>query len=277
MIFPNHTAYVTVALSGFLVMAQAANAQDSFLPGFLSAGGALDNPDPDLVFSIGGGASYAPSYFGSDDYDVDPSGTFRFDYVRFPNGFTFGSANSIGFNQGFGLLGSANFVSKRNSSKYSEINGLDDVDATMEFGFGVGYEQENYRAFANARYGFFGHEAFVGDIGLDYIARPIQGLTLTIGPRVDFGTDKYADTYFGISQSESTASGLQAYSADGGIISAGIEMTALYQFNPRWGVRGRFTWDRLSNDAGNSPITKQGDDDQFRIKLDLIRRISIDF
>lgn len=277
MIFSKHIPYFALALSGSLFVAQAAIAQDGFLPGLLSADGELDDPNPDLIVSVRGGASYAPSYFGADHYDVDPSGSFRIDFVRLPIALTFGSSAAVGFNQGFGLLGSANYISKRNSSEYSEIRGLDDVDATMELGFGLGYEQENYRVFAKARYGFLGHKAIVGDVGADLIARPIQGLTLTIGPRVDFGQDKYADTYFGVSQSESAASGLKAYTADGGIISAGLEMTALYQFNPLWGVRAKFTWDRLTNDAGNSPIAKQGDDDQYRINLQLVRRISIKF
>ena len=277
MKFPKHILSSVVALSGCLFMAQAAHAQDAFLPGLLSAGGTLDDPDPDLVMTIGAGASYAPAYFGSDDYELSPSGTFRFDYVRFPNGFTFGSGNTVGFVEGFGLRGSANYIGKRDSSEHDEINGLDDVNRTLELGLGLGYEQANYRVFANARYGFFGHKSFVGDAGADLIVRPIQGLTLTAGPRMNFGSNKFANTYFGINQTESAASGLAEYSADGGLMSAGVEITALYQFNPRWGVRADLTWDRLTNDAKDSPITQQGDDDQFRIKLVLVRRISIDF
>ncbi len=277
MTFVKTILHSAAALSCCLLTVQAVSAQDAVLPGLLSAGGVLDDPDPDLVMTIGAGAAYAPAYFGSDEYEVGPTGAFRFDYVRFPNGFTFGSGNTVGFVEGFGLRGSANYIGKRNSSDYSEIDGLDDVDATLELGLGLGYEQANYRAFANARYGFFGHNAFVGDAGVDLISRPVQGLTLTAGPRINFGTDKFADTYFGISDAESAASGLAAYSADGGIISAGVEVTALYQFNPRWGLRADFTWDRLTNDAADSPITKQGSDDQFRVSLRLVRRISINF
>ena len=47
---------------------------------------------------------------------------------------------------------------------------------------GIGYEQAQYRFFADARYGFFGHEAFVGQIGADIIARPVDGLTVTFPP-----------------------------------------------------------------------------------------------
>lgn len=277
MTFYKHAMRCAAALSCCLLTVQSVSAQDNVLPGLLSAGGVLDNPDPDLVLTIGGGASYKPAYFGSDEYEFGPSGTFRLDFIRFPNGFTFGSGAAVGFIDGLSLLGSSNYVSKRNSSDYSEIDGLDDVDTTLELGFGLGYEKDAYRVFANARYGFFGHEAIVGDVGVDLIARPIQGLTLTAGPRLNWGTGKYADTYFGVSQDEAVASGLTAFSADGGIMRAGVEITALYQFNPRWGVRGVFNWDRLTNDAASSPITKQGSEDQYRIKLELVRRVSINF
>ena len=33
---------------------------------------------------------------------------------------------------------------------------------------------------------------------------------------------------------------------------------ARYLFNERWGVEGSASWDRLLNDAADSPITEQG-------------------
>lgn len=266
------------AIAGALLLGSEGRAQDQgILPGLLSAGGVLDNPDPDVVFSIGVGAGGRPAYFGSDEYEYGATGSFQFDYVRFPNGFTFGSTNAVGFALGTSFVGSARYIRERDSSDYSDIDGLDDVGTTMELGFGVGYQQESYRGYAAARYGFFGHEAFVGELGADYISRPVRGLTLTVGPRIELGDSKFTDTYFGISPEESVASGLDSYSAGGGLYSAGLEATALYQFNPLWGVRGRLNWSRLLDDAADSPITLAGDDDQFRIKIELIRRISLDF
>lgn len=140
----------------------AQTAETTELPGLLSAGGVLDRPDPDLVFAIGAGVGLSPAYFGSSDLEFGPTGVFRFDYIRFRNGFTFGSGRAVGFNEGFGLQGSARYISARDSDDYSELTGLDDIDWTIELGLGVGYEKPNYRFFADARYGFFGHEALLG-------------------------------------------------------------------------------------------------------------------
>ncbi len=273
-----------IFLSGLIVasmtMASDVSAQEdqaSIMPGLLSAGGALDNPDPDLVLTIGAGASVAPAYFGSEDLEFGPTGLFRFDFVRFPNGFTFGSGRSVGFNEGFGLRGAARFIGERKAEDYRELRGLDDIDWTMELGMGIGYEQAQYRFFADARYGFFGHEAFVGQIGADIIARPVDGLTVTFGPRLDLGDDKFMNTYFGVTPANAAASRYDSYSADGGIVSAGLELTALYQFDERWGVQGSLEWNRLLDDAANSPITQFGDDDQYQLRIQLVRRVSIKF
>ncbi len=249
------------------------NAQDAGTYG----GGFLDDSDPDLVFSFGLGAQSKSAYFGSDELEFGSSGTFRFDFLRLPNGFTLGTNRSVGYKSGFGLQGAARFIGKRDVSDHSELRGLDDVDTTLELGMGVGYEQEFYRVYGNVRYGFFGHEAFVGEIGADAIVRPADGWTLRAGPRLDFGDDDFADTYFGVSPANAAASRFGAYDPDGGLISAGLEFNALYQFNPRWAVQGTVSWDRLLNDAADSPITQAGDDDQFKVKVVLIRRVAIDF
>lgn len=247
------------------------------LPGFLSAGGALDAPTPDIVATIEAGVSFSPAYLGSDENEVGPFGSGRFDYVRFPGGFEFGSSEAVGFREGFGIRGSARYLGARDSSDYDEIRGLDDLDYSFEAGLGVGYERRSYQVFATARYGILGHNTWVGDVGADAIAYPADGLTLRLGPRLEFGTDRFADTYFGVTAEEAERSDLGEYDAEGGLLSVGMEFNAQYLFNPRWGVEGRATYARLLNDASDSPITEAGSPDQYELRLGLTRRISLDF
>jgi outer membrane scaffolding protein for murein synthesis (MipA/OmpV family) len=127
------------------------------------------------------------------------------------------------------------------------------------------------------RYGVIGHNAWVGEVGADGIAYPMEGLTVTLGPRLSFGTDNFAQTYFGVSGPESAASGLPEYSASGGLLGAGMELGARYRFNERWGVEGAATWNRLVNDAADSPVTKTGSADQYEVRLGITRSISLDF
>ena len=244
-------------------------------PGLLSAGGAFDAGDPDIVMTLRAGVQVSPAYFGSDDYDLGPDFAARLDYVRFPGGFQYGSSRTVGFRTGWGIQGGFRYIGEREGE--DELEGLDNVPWAAEVGLGVGYEQRNWRAFTDVRYGVIGHNAWVGEIGADAIAYPIEGLTLTAGPRLEFGTDSFARTYFGISAEESIDSGLDRYDAQGGLLGAGIEVGARYLFNERWGVEGAVSYGRLVNDAADSPITEQGSADQYSARVGITRRISLDF
>jgi outer membrane scaffolding protein for murein synthesis (MipA/OmpV family) len=252
-------------------------AVEGLMPGFLAAGGAFDSANPDLVIGIRAGVEVGPAYLGSDDYEFGPDGAVRIDYLRFPNGFEFGSSATVGFRTGWGLQGSARYIGARDSDDYSELEGLENIDWSFEAGLGLGYEQRNYRVFADVRYGIIGHNAWVGDIGADAIAYPMDGLTLTFGPRVELGDSRFSDTYFGVSAEEAANSDLEQFDASGGVLGAGVELGARYLFNERWGVEGAASWGRLMNDAADSPITAEGSADQYRVRVGLTRRISLDF
>lgn len=259
--------------------ATTANFSDSELglPAFLSEGGVLDASNPDLVITLRGGVGVGPAYLGSGDTEVNGDVAARIDFLRFPNGFEFGSGQTVGFRTGLGLRGTARYIGSRNSSHHDELTGLDNIPWAFETGLGLGYEQRNYRVFADVRYGIIGSHAWVGDIGADAIAYPVDGLTLTLGPRLGFTSSRFNDIYFGVSPTESARSGIEAYDPDGGLSSAGVTLGARYLFNDRWGVEGAASWDRLLNDAADSPITENGDDDQYSLTLGLTRRISLDF
>lgn len=247
------------------------------LPEFLREGGQLDAPNPDVVVTLRAGGSLGPAYPGSGDTEPSVTAKARIDYLRFPNGFEYGSGDTVGFRTGLGLRGTVRYLPNRNSSKHDELTGLDNIPWGFETGIGLGYEQRSYRVFADVRYGVIGTHAWRGDIGADAIAYPVDGLTLTIGPRLGFSSSRFTDTYFGVSEQESARSGIEAFDAEGGLTSAGVEVTARYLFNDRWGVEGAASWDRLLNDAADSPITEDGDDDQYSVTLGLTRRISLDF
>ncbi len=267
----------TACYVALLSAAPMAVAQDAASPGLLDEGGYLDAPNPDLVFTMRLGGQAASPYFGSDDIELSPDVGFRFDFVRFPNGLQYASGQSVGFGRGWGLRGSARYIPARESADYAELTGLNDLDWAWEFGLGAGYEAEDYRFYGVARYGILGHHAFVGELGADYIMRPAEGWTLTVGPRLTLGSDRYTDTYFGVSAAESVASGLAAYDPDGGLVEAGLEVSARYDFNDRWGMEGILTYNKFLGDAGDSPIVQQGSDDNIKFEIGLTRRISLDF
>ncbi|WP_099826444.1 MipA/OmpV family protein [Oceaniglobus indicus] len=234
---------------------------------------------PDLVFSVRGGLSARPEYFGSDDYGLGPDFGLSLRFLKLPGGRTFGSTDPLYQPEGFGLRGAFAYVGERDASDYRELTGLRDIDASVELGLGLGYQSRYFDAFADVRYGVIGHNAFVGELGADVKMHPTDRLSLSLGPRVTLGSDKYASTYFGVTAAESLASGgaLGAFNADGGVISAGVELGAKYRISDNWGVEGAVTWDRFTNDAADSPIVRQGDRDQYGVRIGLTRRITLDF
>jgi outer membrane scaffolding protein for murein synthesis (MipA/OmpV family) len=137
------------------------------------------------------------------------------------------------------------------------------------------FRQPSYDLFANLRYGVIGHETLMGEIGGDVIYRPTEQLTLRAGPRLIWGSDDYAQTYFGVSASESAASGFDAFDASGGILRQGVKAEATYQFNDDWGLIGTIRYDQLRDDAADSPITQS--EDQLSGSIVLTRKVTFGF
>lgn len=232
-----------------------------------SAGG------PAFVFSLRGGVAGAPAYFGSEKFEAGADVGFRFHYLRLGSR-EIGNPDPWQEDLGFGVHGSFRVISERDSSEHNKLRGLDDVDAAYELGLGIGYMLQNAYFFADLRQGFGGHEGTVGEIGMDAIFRPNDKLRLAIGPRFFFGNDEYADTYFGVTSGEASVA-LPAYDADGGQLSAGVEVSARYRLTDVWGVEGAVNFNRLNNDAAESPITRRGDRDQWSARIGLTRVFSI--
>lgn len=238
--------------------------------------------DTDVIggrFTIGAGASYTPDYFGSDEYSFGPSGVLRFDYIRLPGGFEFGSSGAVGYLEGFGPRGSARYIPSRHANDHKVLKGLDNVDWSMELGLGLGYDAEYWRAFADLRYGFIGHHSWAGEVGADAILRPNDAWVVNFGPRASWGASRFMDTYFGVSDAESnnSAYGLDAYDPSAGFYSAGVELGARYSFSEAWGLEGKATYERLINDAADSPIVEAGTANQYGLQVLLTRSLSLGF
>ncbi len=229
---------------------------------------------PAIAFTLRGGVQTEPSYFGSNSNDLNPDVGFDLHYLRL-GGFTFGNPDPNFIREGFSIRPSFRFIDDRDEGDGSELEGLDDIDTSFELGLGVAYTTRNWEVFGNARYGVVGHDDFVGEIGADLFARPNGRLLLRGGPRLFFGDDGYASEYFGVTSGEAAVSDFSAFSADGGLLSAGVEVGATYQFNDRWGIDAAVRYERLTGDAEDSPISI--DDDQITARIGITRRFTLGF
>ena len=219
---------------------------------------------------IGIGPKVKPGYFGSDEMVVGPTGSFKLERLQL-GGITIGGSEATGF--GFG--GSVRFVGERNADDFDELAGMDTIDASVELGGGMRYYGQGYSLFADLRYGVIGHESLVGEIGGDLIYQPSDQVTLRAGPRVFWGSDDYAQSYFGVTAEEAVTSSFAAYDASGGILSAGVKAEASYQFNDDWGLTGTLRYDQLRDDAADSPITQTTD--QVSASVVITRKVTFGF
>lgn len=216
-----------------------------------------------LSFTLGLGAGSQPAYFGADHANTGVTGSFSDLSLNF---------GSIGFGggddaSGFGVTGSFRYIGSRTAADNPELAGLDDIDAALEVGGGFTYSTENAEIYAVGRYGVIGHEGIVGELGADLIMQPNSQTELRLGPRLLYGDDTYAATYFDDTRS--------SYDAKGGLLSRGLEASISYDITDNWGVIGTVNYDELMNDAANSPIVQSTD--QLGVSVVVTRNLSWSF
>ncbi|MCJ7871061.1 MipA/OmpV family protein [Phaeobacter sp. J2-8] len=200
-----------------------------------------------IAFELGIGTKYSPDYEGADTYKAGPTIQGGLHSLSF-GGVSAGGGETTGFR----ISPSFGFVSARDASEHDDLKGMDDVDWALELGIQAGYTWENAEVSAAIRKGINGHDGIVGDLKANAILRPDALTTLRFGPRVTFGDDNYADTYFSVPAS---ASNLSPYSADGGVKSYGLELIARRELTDTWAIEGKLGWHRLTNDFADSPVT----------------------
>lgn len=232
--------------------------------------------DRSFNFALRGGVGVGPAYPGSDEFEATPDLAFTFGSLRW-GALDVGNGVGVIPDPGFAFRGALKVIGSRKQSDYAELAGLEDIDTAVELGFGVIYRQTNWEAFGEVRRGFGGHEGVTGTLGADLVFRPDDRWTVTAGPRVNFGDSDYASTYFGITPAEALTSSFASFDADGGTLGAGFIVQATYRLDDKWALEGALGYEKLLNDAADSPITQLGSDDQWTLRIGLSRAFTLNF
>jgi MipA family protein len=235
--------------------------------------------------TLGIGVGYAPSYEGSDDYTIFPAplaqgsvGGFDFgargpglyvDLIRDSN-----SDSSVKF-----LAGPLVRVRLDRNSKIKDpvVRALGKEDVAVEVGATAGV---SFSAILNP----FDTLTVSSDIQWD-VAKAHRGRLIT--PSISYSTPlstaiftslslsathvdgNYADTYFSIDATGSTASGLPQFTAGSGWKSYGATLLGGVDLSGDardggWGAFGLVSYSKLTGDAKRSPVTSiRGDADQW--------------
>lgn len=231
--------------------------------------------DRQYVLDLGAGVMAQPRYPGSDETIFVPYPLIAVSKFFLPG---YGQVQESSDTRRLSIYPSFNFIGKRNSADSNELKGLDDVDWSLEAGLGISYRYDWIRGFAEVRQGFNGYSGQVANFGIDLIGNPSEDLELRFGPRAGWGSQSYMDTYFGINKSEAAASPLydKAYKVDAGFNTVGLAGSATYNLSEDWKLHALVGWDRLVGDAGNSPIVKEGSENQYYAGAGLTYRFAFD-
>lgn len=224
--------------------------------------GALPPPSsPGWTITLGVEGRVLPSFEGSDRYVLAPfpivnirrAGTHaRFKAPRD------GISVSLFETENFRLGPVGKVRLPRNMSDDGDLLGLGDVDWAFEFGGFVEYWfSPLLRTRAEIRQGFGGHHGLVADLTADIVYPISPRWTLSGGPRLSFASGAAQDPYFSVSPAQSVLSGLPVYNAGGGIHSYGAGAQARYQWSPQWAAHIFVEYERLADDAANSPLVVQ--------------------
>jgi outer membrane protein len=232
--------------------------------------------DRSFNFALRGGVAATPSYPGSSDFQLGPDVGFTFGALRL-GGVNVG--NGIGQipESGLSFSGAFRVLGAREQADNNELSGLTDIDTAVELGFGLTYRQRDWEVFGEVRKGVTGHSGVTGTLGGDVIFRPDDRWTISAGPRVSFGDSTFASTYFGVTAGEAAASQFGAFDAGGGALGAGFEIEATYRFSDTWAFETALGYEKLLNDAADSPITAAGSDDQWKLRIGLSRAFTLNF
>lgn len=260
------------AAAVFLAFGSNAKAQDIPAP----APTGIDNMVGLAVVAI-------PDYEGSDDYTgaVGPILRFKFSGERY-----------------FQVLGNKAYLNVFSKSKSWEFGpmavyrgGRDsdiddavvklmaDVDDSVELGAFLGYRKQfnnNPRNRLNITLAASqdvsgGHEGLVASLSGVYWTPVSRMFDIGLRGGVQYASDDYMSSNFGVNAADAGASGLAVFSAESGIKDYSLAVMVAAHFNKHWHVGGGIFYKKLVGDASDSPVVDvRGDDTQLLAGLSII-------
>ena len=117
------------------------------------------------------------------------------------------------------------------------------------------------------------HDGLIISGRLGYKTSLTEKLRVNINIGTTFANEDYMDTYFGISNIQSSASGLSQFNAGSSIKDIEGGLNFIYPVYKNWTALTFTKYARLLNDAANSPLVKAiGSKNQLKLGLGIAYR-----
>ncbi|SEL09715.1 Outer membrane scaffolding protein for murein synthesis, MipA/OmpV family [Kosakonia sacchari] len=223
---------------------------------------------PGNELTLGGGVDVAPRYSGSDESRVTTA--LVLDYAM-TNGFFVSTTRGIGYGNNIGKLNYSTALSYRTGRKdhnvdsdaisdgSDDLRGMGDVKGSALGVPALGYEVTdwlNVQLQAEVPISQRSNgEALHFSIISPFYKSAKNSVTLALTG--SWGTSKYMQTYYGVSASQSAASGFSRYDAGSGIYAWSMNMDWTHKLNEDWSVVAAAGFTQLAGDARNSPIVQR--------------------
>lgn len=225
-------------------------------------------PPQGTTLTLGGGVGVAPRYSGSDENRV--STALVLDYSM-RNGFFVSSTRGLGYGNSLGNFDYSAALSYRTGRKDHNVDsdtmsdgsdhlrGMGNVKGSALGVVGLGYKLTNWLSaqlqaevpFSQRDNGAALHFGIVSPL----YHSPKNSVTL--GLTSSWGTNDYMQTYYGVSATQSAASGFTQYHAGSGIYASSLNLDWTHNFTESWSVVADAGYTQLAGDARNSPIVQR--------------------
>jgi outer membrane protein len=259
-----HLVVLAVVVAAGLAAPVAAQSVAPVLP----ESGALRLPkSKSLTVSVAGAFVMAPLFSGSRTMSLAVVPDVRFQYrddvfASMPDGLGWNAINRDGWKLGplmkwrFGRSQDGKGSVFSVGAKTDALLGMGDVSAAQELGGFAQYGWRKVRARAEVRKGFGGHDGVVADLVVDYSGQAGRAYFGT-GVRATFGDERFTNVYYGVDAAQAAATGLPAYHAGSGLVSAGVTGFVLMPMSKRSGITLFGGYDVLGNVAADSSLIRE--------------------
>lgn len=222
---------------------------------------------------IGLGVLVGPEFPGADEYRVMPAPSFAIErggYSLRSDGP--GVAADLFPGDTISLGPRIAYAGGRSDVEDGVVDRMADVDGGLDLGlegdvtfplslsptpvFATGFAEINQEVAG-------GHGGLTGSIGAG-VSSIFERFNIGFTTAVNFASDDYMDSFFGVSSEDSTATGLPQYNPDGGLVSVSNTLRVTVPFLDVWSVTALGSYEHYLGDASDSPVvSERGNDAAF--------------
>lgn len=227
-------------------------------------------------FGLGAGVESEPEYHGAEDneteFDIYLEGAYRGERWDFTSSI---SDNYLTYQiaSNWFLQGWINFEEGREESDFDALEGLGDIDDSVEWGGAVAWLPIDRLTLALAAQTYTSGDPDKGTVGFfaaNYRAFSNEKWAVDLAADVSYGDSDHLQTEFGITDEQAENSVYDSYDISGGLKSYGIAVRAAYKFSDHFYLTGALGYEKYDSEIADSPLLKAGSDSEVEAEVVII-------